>query len=83
MISPDSAGDGIVASPGPPLPQSMQGGHILTLASGITGGRPQVGVLTSNGTAYYNLYFSFYGNDSWSDPERMIPFSPVIILRQR
>ena len=77
MISPDSAGDGIVASAGPPLPEGLQGGHILTLASGITGGRPQVGVLTSNGTVYYNLYFSFFGNGSWSDPECKIPISPT------
>ena len=69
-IIPDVAGDGIVASPGPALPDSLQGGHILTLASGITGSRPQVGVLTSNGTVYYNLYFTFFGNNSWSEPER-------------
>ena len=69
-ITPDVAGDGIVASPGPTLPKSLEGGHILALASGITGSRPQVGVLTSNGTAYYNLYFSFFGNNTWTEPER-------------
>ena len=69
-ILPDVAGVGIVASPGPKLPNSLQGGHILTLAAGITGSRPQVGVLTSNGTVYYNLYFSFFGNNSWTEPER-------------
>ncbi len=69
-IHPDNSGDGIVASPGPTLPESLQGGHVLALAAGITGSRPQVGVLTSNGTVYYNLYFSFFGNNSWTDPER-------------
>ena len=69
-ITPDVAGDGIVASPGPALPSSLQGGHVLTLASGITGSRPQVGVLTSNGTVYYNLYFTFFANNSWTEPER-------------
>lgn len=69
-ILPDTAGDGIVASPGPILPDSLQGGNILALAAGITGSRPQVGVLTSNGTVYYNLYFSFFGNDTWTNPER-------------
>lgn len=69
-ILPDVSGDGIVASPGPVLPKSLQGGHVLALASGITESRPQVGVLTSNGTIYYNLYFSFFGNSSWTEPER-------------
>lgn len=69
-ILPDNSGDGIIASPGLELPKSLQGGHILALAAGITGSRPQVGVLTSNGTVYYNLYFSFFGNNSWTDPER-------------
>ncbi|KAL2042780.1 hypothetical protein N7G274_004539 [Stereocaulon virgatum] len=68
-ILPDVSGDGIVASPGPKLPKSLQGGHVLALAAGITGSRPQVGVLTSNGTIYYNLYFSFLGNSSWTEPE--------------
>ena len=74
-ILPDVSGDGIVASPGPILPNSLQGGHILALAAGITGSRPQVGVLTSNGTIYYNLYFSFFGNSSWTEPERECPQS--------
>lgn len=39
-ITPDVAGTGIVATPGPALPSSLQGGHILGLASGITGSRP-------------------------------------------
>ncbi|KAL6721965.1 hypothetical protein ACLMJK_001070 [Lecanora helva] len=67
-ITPNAAGDGIVASPGPALPKSLQGGHILSLASGITGSRPQVGVLTSRGTVYYELYFSFFTNNSWTEP---------------
>lgn len=69
-IIPDDSGDGIVASPGQALPESLQGGNILALASGITGSTPQVGVLTSNGTVYYDLYFSFFSNGSWSTPER-------------
>lgn len=69
-IVPDVAGDGIVANPGPRLPDSLQGGYILALAAGITGSRPQVGVLTSNGTVYYSLYFSFFSNNSWTAPER-------------
>ena len=69
-ILPDDTGDGIVASPGQALPESLQGGNILALASGITGSTPQVGVLTSNGTVYYDLYFSFFRNGSWSTPER-------------
>ncbi len=69
-ILPDDSGDGIVASPGPTLPESLQGGNILALAAGITGSTPQVGVLTSNGTVYYDLYFSFFSNGSWSTPER-------------
>ena len=76
-ILPDVAGDGINASPGPILPESLQGGHILALASGITGSRPQVGVLTSHGTVYYNLFFSFFSNNSWTDPEREIIHHPV------
>lgn len=72
-ILPDDSGDGINASPGPILPKSLQGGHILALAAGITGSRPQVGVLTSNGTVYYSLYFSFFGNNTWTEPERMLP----------
>ena len=69
-ILPDVSGDGIVASPGQKLPESLQGGNILALASGITGSTPQVGVLTSNGTIYYELYFSFFTNGSWGTPER-------------
>ena len=65
---------GIVAEPGPRLPAGVQGGHVLTLASGTASSngeiRPQVGVLTSNGTPEYSLYFSFYGNGTWSRPER-------------
>lgn len=72
-ILPDVSVDGIVAYPGPILPKSLQGGNILALAAGITASRPQVGVLTSNGTIYYNLYFSFFGNSSWTEPERDCP----------
>ncbi|MCJ1279240.1 hypothetical protein MMC21_007064 [Puttea exsequens] len=68
-ILPDDNGLGIAASPGAPLPAGVQGGRILALAAGITGARPQVGVLTSNGTTWYNLYFSFYGTNSWSEPQ--------------
>ena len=79
-ILPDVSGDGIIASPGPILPESLQGGRILTLAAGITGSTPQVGVLTSNGTVYYSLYFSFFRNSSWSEPERESS-SAILTLR--
>ena len=85
-VSIESDGqDGIVASPGPRLPSGVQGGHILALAAGVsTSGdltRPQVGVLTSNGTPEYSLYFSFYGNRTWSTPEReWIPFFSLTIM---
>lgn len=74
----DSAG--INASPGPSLPDSLQGGHVLGLAAGdsSSGGqvRPQAGILTSNGTTWYSLYFTFFTNGSWSVPERKnIPLS--------
>ena len=73
---------GIVASPGPSLPASVQGGHVLALAAGdsSSGGqvRPQAGILTSNGTAWYSLYFTFYTDGSWSTPERKnIPYPPT------
>ncbi len=77
-ITPDASGDWVVASPGPALPSSLQGGHILALASGITGSRPQAGVLTSNGIVYYNLFFSFFGNNSWSDPELQTVLVPPL-----
>lgn len=70
-ITPDS-GAGIVANSGPALPQSMQGDHVLALAAGVAsyGGKAtsQVGVLLSNGTSYYNLFFSFLAHGSWSKP---------------
>jgi hypothetical protein len=56
------------------LSSKLQGGHVLSVASGVssTSGtlRPQVGVLVSYGTVYYDLYFSFYGNGSWTPPAR-------------
>ncbi len=62
--------DSIIASAGPTLPATLNGGHILALAAGEASiGRPQVGVLTSNGTVYYNLLFSFLDYGSWSNPE--------------
>ena len=65
---------GVVASPGPALPQSLQNGHVLALAAGVSSGggrtRSQVGVLISNGTVYYDLFFSFFSNRTWSSPER-------------
>lgn len=49
----------------------MQGDRVLGLAAGASSGnRPQVGVLSSNGTVYYSLYFSFWIDDSWSKPQR-------------
>ena len=72
-ITPTSA-DSIVASPGPSLPSSLQGGHVLALAAGTSDAQnvatPQVGVLTSNGSVYYDLYFSFFNNSAWTPPER-------------
>lgn len=72
-ITPNSA-DSIVASPGPSLPSSLQGGHVLALASGTSEANnkstPQVGVLTSNGSVYYDLYFSFFNNSAWTTPQR-------------
>ena len=63
--------DGITASVGPKLPSSMQGDHVLGLAAGASSGdRPQVGVLSSNGTVYYSLQFSFLHDDTWSKPQR-------------
>lgn len=82
LITPTSA-DSIVASPGPSLPSSLQGGHVLALAAGASDANnmvtPQVGVLTSNGTVYYDLYFSFFNNSAWTAPERTytsFPFKP-------
>ena len=61
----------IVATVGSKLPSSMQGDKVLGLAAGAsTGKRPQVGVLCSNGTVYYSLYFSFWIGDNWSKPQR-------------
>lgn len=61
--------DSLSASPGPTLPKSLEGGHILALAAGeASPSRPQVGVLTSVGTVYYNLYFSFLEHGSWGAP---------------
>lgn len=75
-VHPDN-NDGIVARPGPVLPAGVQGDHILALAAGVSssGGHvhPQVGVLISNGTVEYSLYFSFFINGSWSQPERRLP----------
>lgn len=72
-ITPTSA-DSIVASPGPSLPSNLQGGHVLALAAGTSEANnvatPQVGVLTSNGSVYYDLYFSFFNNSGWTPPER-------------
>ena len=72
-VTADDSG-GIEASPGPSLPIGVQGGHVLALAAGdsSSGGqvRPQAGILTSNGTTWYSLYFTFFENGSWSTPER-------------
>ena len=72
-VVPDNSA-GIVATPGPALPQGVQGGHVLALAAGVSSAgsqrSPQVGVLTSNGTLYYNLFFSFFHYNAWSSPER-------------
>ena len=75
-----SSSGGINASPGPRLPSGVQGGNVLALAAGdssiSTGGqpRPQAGILTSNGTLWYSLYFTFFVNGSWSSPERKRTF---------
>ncbi len=82
-ITPTSA-DSIVASPGPRLPSSLQGGHVLALAAGTSEAddksTPQVGVLTSNGSVYYDLYFSFFNNSAWTAPQRTLPLPPPIQL---
>ena len=73
-VTADEDSAGINANPGPSLPASIQGGHVLGLAAGdsSSGGqvRPQAGILTSNGTTWYSLYFTFFTNGSWSVPER-------------
>ncbi len=84
-ITPTSA-DSIVASPGPRLPSSLQGGHVLALAAGTSEAddksTPQVGVLTSNGSVYYDLYFSFFNNSAWTAPQRTLPLPPPISTTQ-
>ena len=81
-ITPTSD-DSIVASPGPSLPEALQGGHVLALAAGASDVNnvvtPQVGVLTSNGSVYYDLYFSFFNNSAWTPPERTCPLLPLPI----
>lgn len=63
--------DSFTANPGSILPLSLNGGHILALAAGeASAGRSQVGILTSNGTVLYNLFFSFLDNGSWTWPQR-------------
>lgn len=85
-ITPTSA-DSIVASPGPSLPSSLQGGHVLALAAGTSEARnkatPQVGVLTSNGSVYYDLYFSFFNNSAWTAPQRTFTLFPSISNRPK
>ncbi|KAL9066904.1 MAG: hypothetical protein Q9161_007236 [Pseudevernia consocians] len=80
-ITPTSA-DSIVASPGPSLPSSLQGGHVLALAAGASDANnvvtPQVGVLTSNGSVYYDLYFSFFNNSAWTPPELQTLLVPAL-----
>ncbi|CAD6590287.1 MAG: hypothetical protein ASARMPREDX12_004243 [Alectoria sarmentosa] len=80
-ITPTSA-DSIVASPGPGLPRSLQGGHVLALAAGASDAgnvvTPQVGVLTSNGSVYYDLYFSFFNNSAWTTPELQTILVPAL-----
>ncbi|CAD6576831.1 MAG: hypothetical protein ASARMPRED_007895 [Alectoria sarmentosa] len=80
-ITPTSA-DSIVASPGPGLPGSLQGGHVLALAAGASDAgnvvTPQVGVLTSNGSVYYDLYFSFFNNSAWTTPELQTILVPAL-----
>ena len=81
-ITPTSS-DSIVASPGPSLPETLQGGHVLALAAGASAANnivtPQVGVLTSNGSVYYDLYFSFFNNSAWTPPERTCPLPSLYI----
>ncbi|KAL8792900.1 MAG: hypothetical protein Q9195_004477 [Heterodermia aff. obscurata] len=73
--------DGISASVGSKLPSSLQGDRVLGLAAGAsTGDRPQVGVLSSNGTVYYSLYFSFWIDDSWSTPQLQTLLVPPLPL---
>ena len=63
--------DSITAKTGPLLPPALNDGHILALAAGEASiGRPQVGVLISNGSVYYDLFFSFLDNGTWSQPQR-------------
>lgn len=94
-VLPDQ-NDAIVASPGPTPPDSIQGNHIQGLAAGVSSSngtvRSQMGVLTSEGTPYYSLFFSFLVNGSWSAPERTsepnISFSnkrkhPLILIKLR
>lgn len=70
-LNVDMGSDSISASPGPVLPSSLDGGRVLALAAGEASvGRPQVGVLMSNGTVYYDLFFSFLEHGSWSQPQR-------------
>ena len=73
-VTTDKNGAHLTTRIGDPLPSGVQGGHILTLAAGLSSVdgqvQPQVGVLTSNGTVYYNLLFSFFINGSWSNPQR-------------
>ncbi|CAF9936022.1 MAG: hypothetical protein ALECFALPRED_006664 [Alectoria fallacina] len=80
-ITPTSA-DSIVASPGPGLPRSLQGGHVLALAAGASDAgnvvTPQVGVLMSNGSVYYDLYFSFFNNSAWTAPELQTILVPAL-----
>lgn len=80
-ITPTSA-DSIVASPGPSLPSNLQGGHVLALAAGTSEANnvatPQVGVLTSNGSVYYDLYFSFFNNSAWTPPELQTLLVPAL-----
>ncbi|KAM0800040.1 hypothetical protein BDR22DRAFT_852673 [Usnea florida] len=80
-ITPTSS-DSIVASPGPSLPETLQGGHVLALAAGASDANnvvtPQVGVLTSNGSVYYDLYFSFFNNSAWTPPELQTLLVPAL-----
>ena len=69
-ILPDGSA-GITAAVRSQLPSAMQGDRVLSLAAGAsTGKHPQVGVLVSNGTVYYSLYFSFWMGEAWSKPQR-------------
>jgi len=72
-LSIDMGSDSISASPGPVLPSSLNRGHVLALAAGEAFvGRPQVGVRMSNGTVYYDLFFYFLEQGSWTQPQRKI-----------